>query len=91
MKYVVYHIHGSDKNGDIDVYRRFNEFYKMRMALLKRFPGCFVPSIPDKAISLVDDEITNKRQRFLNDFVRKMTKLPHLYNSEEFQALIRST
>ena len=55
MKYVVYHIHGSDKNGDIDVYRRFNEFYKMRMALLKRFPGCFVPSIPDKAISLVDD------------------------------------
>jgi sorting nexin-1/2 len=62
--------------------RRFNEFYKMRVALVKRFPGCFIPSIPDKAISIVDPEIVNKRQRYLNDFVRKVTKLPHLYNSE---------
>jgi hypothetical protein len=62
----------------------------MRTAIVRRFPGCFVPSIPDKAISLVDAEIANKRQRFLNDFVRKITKLPHLYSSEEFQALLRS-
>lgn len=62
--------------------RRFNEFYKMRVALVKRFPGCFIPSIPDKAISIVDPEIVNKRQRYLNDFVRKITKLSHLYNSE---------
>lgn len=48
MKYTVYHIVGEDKNGPIDVYRRFNEFYKMRVALIKRFPGCFVPSIPVK-------------------------------------------
>jgi sorting nexin-1/2/sorting nexin-4 len=91
MKYVVYRITGTDKNGPIDVFRRFNEFYKMRAALIKRFPGCFIPSIPDKSISIVDDEIANKRQRFLNDFVKKMSKLPHLYNSEEFQALLRST
>ena len=81
MKYTVYHICGADKNGPIDAYRRFNEFYKMRVALLKRFPGCFIPSIPVKEISIVDDEITNKRQRYLNDFVRKMTKLSHLYSS----------
>lgn len=91
MKYVVYHICGADKNGPIDVYRRFNEFYKMRVALIKRFPGCFIPSIPVKEISIVDDEIANKRQRYLNDFVRKMSKLSHLYNSEEFQALLRSS
>lgn len=82
MKYVVYHIVGEDKNGKIDVMRRFNEFYKMRVALVKRFPGCFIPSIPDKSISIVDNEIVNKRQRYLNDFVRKITKLPHLYSSE---------
>lgn len=90
MKYVVYQIVGSDKNGPIDTYRRFNEFYKMRVALVKRFPGCFIPSIPDKAISIVDDQIANKRQRYLRDFIRKMTNLPHLYHSEEFQALLRS-
>ena len=58
--------------------------------MVKRFPGCFIPSIPEKAISIVDDQILFKRQRFLNDFVRKMSKLPHLYYSEEFQALLRS-
>lgn len=62
----------------------------MRVALVKRFPGCFIPSIPDKAISIVDDQIVNKRQRYLRDFIRKMTNLPHLYQSEEFQALLRS-
>jgi sorting nexin-1/2/sorting nexin-4 len=91
MKYTVYHICGEDRKGTIDVYRRFNEFYKMRVAITKRFPGCFVPSIPDKTLTLKDDELVRKRQRYLNDFVRKMTKLPHLYGSEEFQALLRST
>jgi sorting nexin-1/2/sorting nexin-4 len=62
----------------------------MRVALVKRFPGCFVPSIPDKSISIVDDLVASKRQRYLKDFVRKVTRLPHLYNSEEFQALLRS-
>lgn len=90
LKYAVYHIEGSDKNGQINVFRRFNEFYKMRVALVKRFPGCFIPSIPEKAISIVDDQIINKRQRYLSYFIRKMSKLSHLYNSEEFQALLRS-
>jgi sorting nexin-1/2/sorting nexin-4 len=81
-KYVVYHIKGTDKNGSIDVFRRFNEFYKMRVALVKRFPGCFIPSIPEKSISLIDDEIVNKRQRYLNEFLRRMGRLPHLYLSE---------
>jgi hypothetical protein len=54
----------------------------MRVVLVKRFPGCFIPSIPDKSISIIDDEIANKRQRYLNDFVKKVTKIPHIYNSE---------
>lgn len=29
--------------------------------------------------------------RYLDDFLRRIVKLPHLYNSEEFQALLRST
>lgn len=31
-----------------------------------------------------------KRERYLNDFLIKMSKLPHLYLSEEFQTFIRS-
>ena len=37
-----------------------------------------------------DKEEIVKRERYLTDFLYKMTKLPHLYRSEEFQALIRS-
>jgi sorting nexin-1/2/sorting nexin-4 len=81
LKYTVYHLSGEDKNGLIDVFRRYNEFFKMRVALVKRFPGCFVPSVPDKTIGIKDEELVRKRQRYLNDFVHKMTKLPHLYNS----------
>ena len=34
--------------------------------------------------------MVQKRERFLNDFLRKMTKLNHLYTSEEFQTFLRS-
>jgi sorting nexin-1/2/sorting nexin-4 len=74
----------------VEVCRRFNEFYKLRVAMVKRFPGCFVPSIPDKTITMNDEELIRKRRRYLGDFLRQMCRLPHLYWSEEFQALLRS-
>jgi len=45
-KFTVYVIKGHDKNGEINVSRRFSEFHAMRTALCKRWPGCFIPSIP---------------------------------------------
>jgi sorting nexin-1/2 len=47
-KYTVYLIKGEDRNGPIEVYRRFNEFYSLREAMKQRWPGCFIPSVPDK-------------------------------------------
>ena len=71
--------------------RRFNEFHEMRLAMTKRWPGCFIPSIPNKNFLKKNDvDYIVKRERFLNDFIKKMAHLPHLYYSEEFQALIRS-
>lgn len=90
MKYTVYCIKGEDKNGPINIERRFNEFYEMRAALVKRWPGCFIPSVPSKTLMKNDDEQVRKRLRYLNDFIRKIIQLPHLYNSQEFQLLIRS-
>ena len=46
LKYTVYVIKGYDDNGEICVNRRFSEFHAMRTALCKRWPGCFIPSIP---------------------------------------------
>jgi hypothetical protein len=33
----------------------------MRLAMVKRWPGCFVPSIPGKTLVKNDDELTRKR------------------------------
>lgn len=57
----------------------------------QRWPGCFIPAVPDKnAIAKNDEQVILNRERFLNDFVRKIAKLPYLYYAEEFQTLIRS-
>ncbi len=63
----------------------------MRAAIVARWPGCFVPSIPAKNALLKNDTSTiKKRTRYLNDFVKKIAKLSHLYYGEEFQTLLRS-
>ena len=47
-KHTVYLIKGNDKNGTFEVYRRFNEFNEMRIAMVKSWPGCLIPSLPSK-------------------------------------------
>jgi len=55
----------------------------MRVALVSRWPGCFVPSVPAKnALQKNDSSIIQRRMRYLNDFVKKIAKLPHLYYGE---------
>lgn len=90
-KYTVYLIRGEDKDGQIEVYRRFSEFYALREVLLQRWPGCFIPAVPDKkVIGKNDDMIKKNRERFLDSFVKKIASLPYLYYSQEFQVLLRS-
>ena len=55
-KWTAYLIIGYDKNGDIDVCRRFSEFHALRLAIVKRWPGCFVPSIPNKNYLMKNDK-----------------------------------
>lgn len=86
----MYLIKGEDRNGLIEVYRRFNEFFELREAMKQRWPGCFIPAVPDKNVMKNDETLVLTRERLLNDFVKKMAKLPNLYYGEEFQALIRS-
>lgn len=48
--------------------------------MVNRWPGCFIPSVPAKSImGKNDDDIVKKRLRYLNEFVKKMAKLPHLF------------
>lgn len=51
---VKYTVQGNDSQGPFEVQRRFNEFNALRLALTERWPGCYVPYIPEKAMIAVD-------------------------------------
>ena len=48
QKYVVYTIKGVDEDGAFETYRRFSNFHFLRECLVKRWPGCFIPPVPEK-------------------------------------------
>jgi hypothetical protein len=59
--------------------------------MVKAWPGCLIPSLPSKNLLMKnEEEINKKRERYLNDFLKKMALRDYLYYSEEFQALLRS-
>lgn len=45
-----YTIAGSDQKGDFYTRRRFSDFLKLRSAMLVEWPGCYIPSLPDKKL-----------------------------------------
>lgn len=61
-KYIVYIVQGSDREGNFEVTRRFNDFDVFRHALVTRWPGCFVPPLPLKRpIGNLDDTFIKER------------------------------
>ena len=89
--YYAYNLKGSDKNGNFDCFRRYNEFYTLRSILLQQWPGCFIPPIPaKKKIGNKKDAFVEIRKRHLNYFCTKVAELPHLFYSNEFQLFLRS-
>jgi len=63
----------------------------MRALMVKAWPGCLIPSLPSKNLLMKnEEEINKKRERYLNDFLKKMAMREYLYYSDEFQALLRS-
>lgn len=45
-----YTIAGSDEKGEFYARRRFSDFLKLREGLLLEWPGCYIPSLPDKKL-----------------------------------------
>lgn len=47
-KYVIYAIRGSDNDGSFEIYRRYSDFNNLRKVMIKRWPGCYIPPLPEK-------------------------------------------
>ena len=53
-KTVKYTVSGRDSEGDFEVIRRYNEFDALRTVLSIRWPGCYIPFIPEKKLDIPD-------------------------------------
>jgi len=48
--HMTYKVCGEDKKGTFEVVRRYKEFLVFRALLCKRYPGFFIPPIPEKVV-----------------------------------------
>jgi hypothetical protein len=48
--HVKYSVTGVDDEGEFTDVRRFREFHALGQVLRTRWPGCYVPSIPEKKV-----------------------------------------
>ena len=46
--YIVYTVLGYDRQGKIDIERRYSDFEVLRTAFIDRWPGLYIPPIPHK-------------------------------------------
>ena len=89
-KYTAYVIVGEDEKGKFEVLRRYSEFDSLCALMKERWPGCFVPVLPDKAMIKNSLQVVQERERLLTNFVKCVASSRHLYYSEEFQLFLRS-
>lgn len=89
-KHHLYKVKGTDSQGEFEVFRRFKQFDLLRRILFNRFMGLYVPSIPEKkAMGKTDNFFVIERMHHLNSFLKEITQLPYLYESQEFSLFIR--
>ena len=88
--HIVYVVKGKDNQGDWECKRRFNEFFVLYDALVKRWPGIVLPQIPPKkAMGNKDIIFLQERRFYLERFLRKLSQYDFIINSEEFQLFCR--
>ena len=88
-----YTVNGQDSQGSFEVKRRYNEFEVFRSALVERWPGCYVPYIPEKAGMTQDNKGGNfieERRALLARFIREIAQFEFILNSEEFKIFART-
>ena len=88
--HIVYHVQGVDKQGPWEGVRRYNHFYCLHEALVKRWPGLLIPKIPSKkAIGNKEVKFIYERKYYLERFLRKCARYDFIINSEEFKIFAR--
>ena len=87
---VKYTVTGQDRDGKFETVRRYNEFHILHTVLNERWPGCFIPCIPEKQIlGDKEDGFIEERRSLLNRFIYECSKFEFIINSKEFTIFAR--
>ena len=84
----VYPVIGRDSLGDIECQRRFQNFFDFRQMLVNRFPGLYIPPVPQKTgiqttAGKKDIATIRERRYFLDLFLKECASLRYLAQSKE--------
>lgn len=83
-------MNGVDDEGDFSEVRRFREFHALAQVLRTRWPGIYVPSIPEKKMINNDSEdFVEERRNLLERFMKEIGKHDYIVYSKEFKVFAR--
>ena len=88
--HVKYTVTGMDDEGEFTEVRRFREFYAVGQVLRTRWPGCYIPSIPEKKVVNQNSEAyVEERRSLLERFMKEVAKYDYIIYSKEFKIFAR--
>ncbi len=70
--------------------RRFRDFFALKNGLNQRWPGIFIPALPEKKlVGKNDDKFVEERRNLLERFMKEIAKYDYLTQSREFKIFAR--
>lgn len=86
---IKYRVTGQDSEGKFEILRRYKEFDALYKTLIDRWPGCYIPAIPEKVLDNKDTEFVELRRSLLERFLRECSKYEYLIESKEMKIFTR--
>lgn len=80
--HVKYTVTGIDDEGEFTEQRRYREFDAIANVLKTRWPGCYIPSIPEKKVGANENaQFINERMSLLDRFMKECGKYDYIIYS----------
>lgn len=88
--HIRYTVTGLDSEGSFEESRRYKEFFALRNTLAQRWPGIYIPAIPEKKmVGNNDDGFVEERRSLLERFMKECGKYEYITHSKEFRVFAR--
>jgi len=72
--------------------RRYRDFDALRRKFIERWPGIYIPNIPHKKmVGSTDKDIVGLRIEQINRFLKKLSHIDYLFNSDEMELFLQNT